>query len=84
MPRRRLDLAQRQEVFATLCGLEDSGLPVPLARIRVKAHFGITGPQLLQLVEEGIAAGWPPLNDEEPAAAAQDASPASAGAPGGS
>jgi hypothetical protein len=52
---------QRREAFKILIVGQDYGMSVEASRKMVAEKFGLDAGQVLQIEQEGRAAGWPPL-----------------------
>lgn len=64
MPSKRLNVAQRREVFESLVAVQDEGtMSVAESIQHVSKEFGITEHQVRQIEEEGIEKEWPPLEE---------------------
>jgi hypothetical protein len=68
MARSRLSDKQRREAFRVLVLSQDMGTSVEDSRQMMAETFGLDEAQVLEIEKEGIAAGWPPLDNPSPAA----------------
>ena len=61
-----MTLAERETIFAHLVAIQDSGImTTSQSRAKVRAIYGISDRQLLDIEELGVEEQWPPLNEEK-------------------
>jgi hypothetical protein len=61
----RLSPERRREAFKLLVTAQDGDMSIKESRKMVMEMFGITREQLIQIEQEGIENGWPPLEGEK-------------------
>ncbi len=61
---KRLNVAERREIFRVLVATQDLNPNVPESRKLIMKKFGISDAQLRQIEEEGIDRDWPPFDDK--------------------
>jgi len=54
---------QRPVIFAALVAAQDDGLAVAAARNLVPSRYGACVEQVKAIEAEGLAEGWPPLDE---------------------
>ena len=54
---------QRRAIFAALVAAQDDGLAVAAARDSVASQYGVSVEQVKAIETEGLAEGWPPLDE---------------------
>jgi hypothetical protein len=54
---------QRRVIFAALVAAQDDGLGVAAARDLVASRYGVSVEQVKAIEAEGLAGGWPPLDE---------------------
>lgn len=57
------DETVKRQVFLALVTAQDGGMGTAESRAATAAQFGLTEDAVRLIAQEGIEAGWPPLND---------------------